>query len=73
MEVTQMKHNLCKNCIHFCQHYRLDGLWFVPVRCGHCTHPHGTVRKPDAPACAHYQEHAPAENVIPFTRPHKDE
>ena len=31
-----MKTQTCKHCLHFCQHYRLEDLWFVPVRCGHC-------------------------------------
>ena len=41
-----MKTQTCKHCLHFCQHYRLEDLWFVPVRCGHCIYPGG--KKPPA-------------------------
>lgn len=64
-----MKETFCKNCIHFCQHYRLEGLWFIPVRCGHCTGPHGTVRKPDSPGCERFCSAVAGENVVPFPGP----
>ena len=42
-----MKTQTCKHCLHFCQHYRLEDLWFVPVRCGHCIYPGGKSRRPE--------------------------
>ena len=31
-----MEEKFCKDCKHFCQHYRLDETGFVRVFCGHC-------------------------------------
>ena len=31
-----MEEKFCKDCKHFCQHYRLDERGLVRVFCGHC-------------------------------------
>ena len=49
-----MKTQTCKHCLHFCQHYRLEDLWFVPVRCGHCIYPGGKSRRSEEAACEHF-------------------
>jgi len=46
----------CKHCIHFHQHYILSSHRCSTVHCGHCTKPRIKHRKPDAPACSHFQE-----------------
>lgn len=47
----------CGTCIHFRQHYILFDLdRYNLIPCGHCVHPRLKHRKPDTPACVHYQQ-----------------
>ena len=51
-----MKKPVCSYCIHFNQHYILDSQRCTTVNCGHCTYPRIKPRKPDSPACEHFEE-----------------
>lgn len=46
---------MCKNCIHYYQHYVLSSDRCTAVNCGHCMHPRRKHREPDHPACVHYE------------------
>ena len=46
-----MRNEVCKNCIHYRQHYILDIECCIPVNCGHCTNIRIKHRKPDSSAC----------------------
>ena len=47
----------CVNCTHFIQHYTFTPHGkqpFIPVHCGHCTHPRIKDRKPND-TCNHFE------------------
>ena len=50
-----MSNFTCKNCTHFHQHYILSDQHANPIGCGHCSYPRQKKRKPDTPACKHFQ------------------
>ena len=50
-----MSVQICKNCIHFRQHYTVSDEHYSELYCGHCTCPRTKHRKPDAKACEHFQ------------------
>ena len=51
----------CKDCQYFHQHYiREDGfekITFKQTEAGHCGFPRLKLKRPQAAACEHYQEH----------------
>ena len=51
-----MLEKCCFQCTYFHQHYILDSQRCATVNCGHCTRPRIKHRKPDTPACEHFQE-----------------
>ena len=50
-----MEHPVCKNCVHFRQHYILDRQSCSAVPCGHCSYPRLKHRHPEADACPFFQ------------------
>lgn len=65
-----MEQSICKNCIHFRQHYILDKHSCTAVSCGHCVQPRLKHRRPEDKACAHYKAGTPSlpdrEQVVHF-------
>lgn len=52
-----MQEPTCSNCAHFRRHYiRFHEFRFTEVPCGHCVHPRLKHRRPDTPACVHFQQ-----------------
>ena len=49
-----MKDQICKNCVHFHQHYVLDSHRATAINDGHCSYPRLKSRKPNKPACEHF-------------------
>lgn len=45
----------CSQCVYFHQHYILDSQRCATVHCGHCVQPRLKHRKPDSPACPHFE------------------
>lgn len=56
-----MDKRICKNCVHFCQHYALDQRKIFRVYCGHCTLRRARKRQPDAVACEFFSSAPPDE------------
>lgn len=56
---------ICYTCEFFVQHFALEhdpnGAMFrlIEICCGHCRKPRLKQRKPDTPACEHYQPKEP--------------
>ena len=56
-----MEELICKNCIHFRQHYVPGGSGFMEAGCGHCVYPRLKHRKPDTFGCANFERKEPEE------------
>lgn len=50
-----MNSDICKNCVHYRQHYILDEQRCASVNCGHCVYPRIKHREPHAKACSYYE------------------
>lgn len=50
----------CEECRYFRQHYvpHPNG-WFTACGCGHCVYPMTKPRRPETPACKHFEPLAP--------------
>lgn len=59
-----MDKKICKNCVHFHQHYALDQRKIFRVYCGHCTVQTGRKGRPDAVACDNYTPAPPDESAF---------
>ena len=59
-----MNNFVCKNCIHYRQHYIMDEQSCTAVDCGHCVYPRTKHRQPKHPACDHYV-HRPVPPALP--------
>ncbi len=46
---------VCKECVHFRQHYIKSGYRYSPIRYGHCVYPRLKKRESDASACICYK------------------
>lgn len=55
---------LCKNCIHFYQHYAFDKRRIFRVYCGHCTLAKVRKKQPDAIACDSFAPAPPDEDAF---------
>ena len=51
-----MEEKFCKDCKHFCQHYRLDETGFVRVYCGHCMRIRPMSKKPHQKICGNFEQ-----------------
>ena len=60
-----MKNRTCGQCGHYHQHYVMDRQSCIVVPCGHCTYPRLKSRRPDSPACGHFE---PGEQELPVDR-----
>ena len=60
-----MKNDCCGQCMHFHRHYVLDEQSCTAVCCGHCVFPRLKSRKPDTPACVHFEK---GERELPVSR-----
>ena len=56
-----MEQILCKNCVHFRQHYALDKRKLYRVYCGHCVQYPTKRRQPDTKACEYFALSQPDE------------
>jgi len=69
-----MDTHICKNCVHFHQHYVLNSHRGVAIDCGHCSYSRRKHRSATASACVHFTfREMPAplpdrEKVIDFLR-----
>ena len=59
-----MENNICKQCVHYHQHYALDQRKIFRVYCGHCVLPKARKKKPDAIACDQFEFASPDENAF---------
>lgn len=59
-----MDKKICKNCVHFRQHYALDQQKIFRVYCGHCALQRVRKRQPDAIACESFSYAPPDENAF---------
>ena len=59
-----MEKNICKNCIHYRQHYTFDEKKIFRVYCGHCAQYPAKRKKPDTAACEHFIPAPPDENAF---------
>lgn len=51
-----LENRICKNCIHFRQHYIKSGKSYREIMYGHCVYPGLKKRETDQKACEHYKE-----------------
>ena len=61
-----MEKTYCKSCIHYKQHYILDGKSIVRIYCGHCMKKKARAmgRKPNAAICDQYIPCPPDEEAF---------
>lgn len=50
-----MEDPVCRDCVHFLQHYVASGKGFTRAACGHCVYPRLKHRQPHTLACVHYK------------------
>ena len=51
-----METQICKNCVHFRQHYSVSDDHYSELHCGHCSYPRMKHRKPDANVCDYFEQ-----------------
>lgn len=67
-----MDSQICKNCVHFLQHYVIDDQSYTAIHCGHCTRPRLKNRRPLDNACEHFVQrtepapHPDRKSVVNF-------
>lgn len=49
-----MQEYVCKDCVHYRQHYILSGEKLMKVYCGHCKRVRTKQKKPDTVRCEHF-------------------
>lgn len=60
-----MEQQQCNTCTHYIQHYaKINHTGYQAVNCGHCIYPRLKSRKPDSPACEHF-EALPVQQPLP--------
>ena len=47
--------NVCKEYVHFRQHYIKFGYRYAPIHYGHCVYPRLKNREGDTAACLHFR------------------
>ncbi len=53
-KVIYMENKYCRHCMHFQQHYALNGRKIFRIYCGHCTLHTARKRRPDTIACENF-------------------